>query len=122
MNINALTNSHLRQDFTVETLPVPVDNPERARQDPAARSLVVKVNDRASGLARKKTTDTVDISSSPEDDSIRKDLPKPQVDDLQYELPRMRNWDHRLVAWFKTAITVQGTMPKRRGLQIDIVV
>ncbi len=122
MDINALSNPYLRQDFPVESLPMPAENPERARQDPAARALVVKINERASGLTRKKTADTVDISSSAKDDSGGNDLSKTQTDNLRYETPKMRNWDHKLVAWFKTAITVQGTMPKSRGLRVDILI
>lgn len=122
MEINALSNPYLRQEFPVEALTLPADNPERARQDPAARSLVVKINERAAALARKKTADTVDISSSTVDDNKRKGLSKTQTDDLQFEMPRMRNWNHRLIAWFKTAITVQGTLPQSRGVNIDIVV
>ncbi len=122
MNINALSNPYLRQEFPVESLPMPAENPERARQDPAARALVVKVNERAAGLTRKKTADTVDISNSAKDDSKRNDLSNTQTDDLRYDKPKMRNWDHKLVAWFKTAITVQGTMPQSRGSRVDILV
>jgi len=122
MNINALSNPYLQQDFPVESLPMPAENPERARQDPAARALVVKVNERASGLTRRKKADTVDVSSSAKDDSGANDLSKTQTDDLHYDIPRMRNWDHKLVAWFKTAITVQGALPKSRGLRVDILV
>ncbi len=122
MDINALSNPYLRKDFPVEALPVPAESPERAKQDPAARSLVVKINERASGLARKKTTDTVDIGSSAKENSKGNDLSNAQSDDLHYDIPRMRNWDHKLVAWFRTAFTVQGNIPQDRGIHIDIVV
>ena len=122
MEINALSNPYLRQEFPVEALPMPADNPERARQDPSARSLVVKLNERASAPEKKKTTDTVDISSSARDNGERKNPSPIRPDELRFEMPRMRNWDHKLVAWFKTALTLQGTMPQSRGLNIDIVV
>ncbi|MBI5846700.1 MAG: hypothetical protein HZB31_01885 [Nitrospirae bacterium] len=122
MDINALSNPYLRQDFPVEALPVPVENPEQARQDPAARSLVVKINERTAGLTRRKTTDSIDISSSAKEDRAGNDPSKAQSDNLTYDLPRMRNWDHRLVAWFRTAFTVQGNISQNRGIHIDIVV
>lgn len=121
MDINALSNPYPRQDISVEALPVPVENPEQARQDPAARSLVVKNRDRAAPLRRKQTSDSVDIGSSSGGDS-KQERHAVQYERLLYDMPRMKNWEHKLVAWFKTAITVQGSLPQNRGLTIDIIV
>lgn len=122
MDINALSNSYPRKDFPVEALPVPVENPEQTRQDPAARSLVVKNNERAAGLARKKASDTVDISSSSGQENDTTNTFAGKAAGLLYDLPKMRNWDHRITAWFKTAFAVQGDIPQTSGLRIDIIV
>jgi hypothetical protein len=122
MDINALSNFSPQQDFPVEALPVPVENSGQTRQNPAARSLVVKNRERTSGLARKKTSDTVDISSSSGQDNDTTNTLAGKAAGLLYDLPNMRNWDHRITAWFKTAFAVQGDIPQTSGLRIDIVV
>lgn len=122
MDINALSNFSPQQNFPVEALPVSVENSGQTSQNSAARSLVVKNRERTSGLSRKKESDTVDISSSSGQDSNNKKSFSGRAAGLFYDLPNMRNWDHRITAWFKTAFAVQGDIPQTSGLRIDIIV
>jgi hypothetical protein len=124
MDIYALSSPYSRQEILLETVPVSPDNTDRARNNPADRSLVVKQNQDVSPYLRRRREDEVELSPSArdgrEDQPPQEKGPEPFLNNIPR--PRDRNWDHKLLSWFRTALTLQGNLPQNRGVHINIFV
>ena len=124
MDIYALPSPYSRQEILVETVPVSPDNTDRARKNPADRSLVVKQNQDVAPYLRRRREDEVELSPSArdgqEDQPPQEKGPEPFLNNIPR--PRDRNWDPELLSWFRTALTLQGNLPQNRGVHINIFV
>ena len=124
MDINAQSTPYTRQEILVETVPVPPDNTDRSRNTPADRSLVVKQNQDVSPYLRRRRQDEVELSPSAreghEDQPPQEKGPGPFLSNMPR--PSGRNWDHMLLSWLRTTVTLQGNLPQHRGVHINIFV
>ena len=124
MDIYSLSIPYTRQEILVETVPVTSDNTDSSRNTPADRSLVVKQNQDVSPYLRHRREDEVELSPSARDGQREKPPQEKGPEPLLNNVPRPRNrdWDHKLLSWFRTALTLQGGVPQNRGVHINIFV
>ncbi len=130
MNIDAAANSYFRPSFRpylpqnvpAEAVALSHEELEKTRRNPADRALVVKTNKEATVPVGLRKEDGAALSSSFQD-RHNEQHPSEEAPGISLEyMSRMRNWDHRLIAWFKTAFDVQENPAKNRGSLINIVI
>jgi hypothetical protein len=122
MNINSLSIPYHRQSIPVQAVPASADSMDRPGNNIAERSLVVQHNHLPSRYLRPRTGGEVELGAIAGDGQNDNPLPEKGTDHLLNSFPRQRNWDYKLLSWFRTVFTMQGNIYRNKGVHIHIIV